>query len=117
MIMADRGAYIAALSDGLPRLHRGRAAEPVGQIASFNGWSDTVRSALVWLGEADPLETQEVARAEDPEVNEIQIMRDAWVREFGTGEAAGVLTAGGGQPLQRNHPQRLGARISPPGAA
>ena len=117
LIMADRGAYIAAcLTICRAYIVAGRPNR-CGQIASFNGWSDTVRSALVWLGEADPLDTQEVARAEDPEVNEIQIMRDAWVQEFGTGEACRRAAAGGGQPLQQNHPRRLGARISAPGAA
>ena len=78
------------------RLHRGgahrcRAYQAAGepnrqaQIGSFNEWSDTVRSALVWLGEADPLKSMETARAEDPEANELQIMLDAWVREFGSG--------------------------------
>jgi hypothetical protein len=55
-----------------------------------NEWSDSVRSALVWLGEADPLKSMETARAEDPETNELQIMLDAWGREFGSGEGKGV---------------------------
>ena len=36
-------------------------------LASFEEWSRLVRSALVWLGRADPVATMEQARAEDPD--------------------------------------------------
>ncbi len=55
-IDASLRAYFAAgRPNGAPRL------------ASFEGWSDTVRSALIWLGKADPVASMELARAEDPE--------------------------------------------------
>ena len=55
-ILANRGAYIAAalticrayIAAGRPNL------KP--RLNSYGEWSDTVRSALTWLGEADPVE-------------------------------------------------------------
>ena len=35
-------------------------------IASFADWSNLVRSALVWLGCADPADSMEAAREDDP---------------------------------------------------
>ena len=66
-ILANRGAYIAAalticrayIAAGRPNL--------LPQLASFGEWSDTVRSALVWLGEADPVKSMDTSRADDPE--------------------------------------------------
>ena len=41
-----------------------------GKLAKFGDpfeeWSDNVRSALVWLGYADPIETMNLAREHDP---------------------------------------------------
>ena len=34
-------------------------ADDLAQMIGFDEWSNTVRGALVWLGEADPLETQQ----------------------------------------------------------
>ena len=31
--------------------------KPAKRLASFEGWSDTIRSALIWLGQCDPVET------------------------------------------------------------
>jgi len=38
--------------------------EPFG---SFEQWSDTVRAALVWLGESDPVRTRKFIEADDPQ--------------------------------------------------
>ena len=82
MIMANRGDYIAAALTVCRAYQVAGRPDRQAQIGSFNEWSDTVRSALVWLGEADPLQSMETARAEDPEINELQIMLDAWVRRI-----------------------------------
>lgn len=65
-VAADRGHYIAAcltivlayVAAGSP----GRLSAP----ASYREWSNRVRSALVWLGEDDPLVTVEELREDDP---------------------------------------------------
>lgn len=85
MVMADRGKFIAAALTicrayavaGYPRQCR--------PLASFEDWSRVVRSALVWLGQADPVETMEQARADDPETTALRSLLRAWRNEF-TGE-------------------------------
>jgi hypothetical protein len=85
-ILADRGTYVAAA------LTVCRAYIVAGQpdkqkpLASFEGWSDTVRSALMWLGESDPGDSMEVARREDPERIEIDEVLLAWAEALGTGK-------------------------------
>ena len=55
-ILANRGNYIAAaLTICRAYIAAGRPNQ-LPQLASFGEWSDTVRSALVWLGEADPVD-------------------------------------------------------------
>ena len=64
-VLADRGAYIAACFT-ICRAYvvAGRPA-PARKLASFEGWSDTVRSALIWLGRADSIDTIETALEAD----------------------------------------------------
>jgi putative DNA primase/helicase len=47
-------------------VHAGKP-DRLKQQGSFEEWSDLIRSALVWLGEADPAESISVARKNDPE--------------------------------------------------
>jgi Primase C terminal 2 (PriCT-2) len=85
-VLADRGQYVAAA------LTVSRAYIVAGQpnklprLASFDAWSDIVRSALVWLGQADPVDTVAVARAEDPDLQNLTTLLEAWREEIGTGE-------------------------------
>ncbi len=44
-----------------------------------------MRSALIWLGEADPVDSMEATRAEDPERVDLRGMMEAWVSEFKLG--------------------------------
>jgi hypothetical protein len=77
-VLSNRGRYVAScltivrayLSAGSP----GR----LPKLASFGGWSDTVRSALVWLGCPDPAESIEHVRAEDPDELKRRAIFDAW---------------------------------------
>ena len=83
MILADRGAYVAACST-IARAYQvaGRPGR-MSQIGSFNEWSDCVRSALVWLGEADCIETMDDARAEDPHRLAQEALLAEWRNVFG----------------------------------
>ncbi len=65
-VLADRGKYIAAAMTVVRAYRVAEHVEPLPRLASFEGWSDMVRSALVWLGCADPCITMEKAREEDP---------------------------------------------------
>jgi putative DNA primase/helicase len=77
-IMRDRGKFVAAILTFV------RAYIVAGQpgrlppMPSFAGWSDTVRSALVWAGEADPASTNTAARDEDPNRAKLAAMLGAW---------------------------------------
>jgi len=77
-VMADRGKYVAAaLTIARAYIVAGRPGK-LPPLASFEAWSDIVRSALVWLGCADPIETMEAARADDPELSKLSRVMLAW---------------------------------------
>ena len=64
---ADRGRYIAAaLTVVRAYMTAGRPGLLPGIGDPFAGWSDNVRSALVWLGKTDPVDTMEEGRKNDP---------------------------------------------------
>lgn len=92
-VLDDRGKYVAAcltivrayIVAGQPNL--------ADKLASFEGWSDTVRSALMWLGCDDPVMTMESARAEDPELDRLASVLSAWAEAFGTGAGSGRTVA------------------------
>jgi hypothetical protein len=84
-VLADRGKYIrAALTICVAYATVGRP-DLKPKLASFEGWSDAVRSALTWLGEDDPVLSMEQSRAEDPTRIEHETMLDEWSREIGEG--------------------------------
>ena len=112
-IMANRGAYIAAALTVCRAYQVAGRPDRQAQIGSFNEWSDCVRSALVWLGEDDPLQSMETARAEDPETNELQIMLDAWAREFGCGKDKGVTLQEVANACNETHQGETGTSSTP----
>jgi putative DNA primase/helicase len=63
-VLADRGAYVAAALIVCRAYHVAGRPGRAKPIASFEDWSDTVRSALIWLGKADPVKAMDSARAE-----------------------------------------------------
>ena len=84
-VLADRGAYIAAaLTICRAYIAAGRP-NPADRLASFEGWSDTVRSALIWLGKADCVASMDAARDEDPELRGLRDILSAWVEAIGIG--------------------------------
>lgn len=100
-VFEDRGVYIAAaltivrayLGAGCPD-----ARPPLG---SFEEWSRLVRSALVWLGTADPVDTMEAARAEDPEIGAMREVFAGWAKAIGPNSpvsAGDIITAAEANP-------------------
>ncbi len=82
-VLDDRGSFVtAALTIVRAYLAAGSPAR-LPPIASFPTWSDTVRSALVWLGCADPVATMEAAREDDPELSELKQVIGAWHSHYG----------------------------------
>ena len=89
-VLADRGAYVAAcLTICRAYVAAGRPGK-LTRLASFEAWSDTVRSALVWLGKADPVELIDTSHAEDPERLSLAALHREWAAVFGTGSARAV---------------------------
>jgi hypothetical protein len=84
-ILADRGRYVAAI------LIIARAYIAAGRpgllppIQSFGDWSDIVRSALVWLGCADPAEAMRDNFKDDPERQIHSEFMQAFVDNLGDG--------------------------------
>lgn len=82
-VLADRGAYIAAaLTIGRAYVCAG-SPDQLPKLASFERWSDLVRSSLVWLGCADPCLSMDVARGEDPIRSARAAVFAAWQKELG----------------------------------
>lgn len=77
-VLVNRGIFIAA---ALTVVRAHMAAGYPGRtpsLAGFEQWSRLVRSALVWLGRADPAATQEDLRVADPAVAALDLVMQAW---------------------------------------
>lgn len=61
--------------------------QPLRTFGSFEGWSNRVRSALVWLGEADPLLNRTHIEDADPAHRKLRSLLLAWFAEFRTAPA------------------------------
>ncbi|ACI52289.1 conserved hypothetical protein [Gluconacetobacter diazotrophicus PA1 5] len=88
-IMADRGGYVAACLTILRAWMGSGAALDLPPLASFEGWSRTVRAALVWLGRADPCLSMQAAREDDPERGELREILGLLAQAAGTGRHCG----------------------------
>jgi putative DNA primase/helicase len=82
-VIANRGRYIAAALT-ITRAHAaaGHPCTP-SPYASYEEWSATVRASLMWLGCADPLQTQEDVQDEDPEKIILLAILE-WLVNFGS---------------------------------
>jgi len=56
----------------------GRPAQSIKPFGSAPDWSALVRSALVWLGRADPVETQNRLRQNDPVASRLAQLLNSW---------------------------------------
>lgn len=77
-ILADRGLFVAAALIIVRAYVVAGCPNQLPALASFEDWSRLVRSALVWLGKKDPVETMNRARADDPTANMIKNVLVAW---------------------------------------
>jgi putative DNA primase/helicase len=82
-IQRNRGSYIAAcITIARAYIAAGRPGK-LPPLASYEGWSDIVRSSLVWLGYPDPVDTMTKARAADPVRQDRGRAFAAWRDELG----------------------------------
>lgn len=83
-VRGDRGAYIAAcIIIARAYIAAGRPNR-LPALASYSEWSDIVRSAIVWLGFADPLDTMAGARGADPVRQDRALIFEAWHADVGS---------------------------------
>jgi hypothetical protein len=92
-VFADRAKYVAAALTVVRAYFVAGQPNKAPHLASFEGWSDTVRSALIWLGCEDPVVTMERARVEDPTLVTLRQMLSAWCDAFGTGRGTARTAA------------------------
>jgi putative DNA primase/helicase len=82
-IMADRGKYLSACLI-IPRAYI--LAGMPGLLPPLNGfvnWSNFVRSALVWLGQEDPVGCLDAICDDDPGKQNLRVVVDAWKTAIG----------------------------------
>ena len=78
VVMADRKTYVVAALTVLRAFQVAGRPKQVPRLGSFEVWSSRVRDALIWLGEADPVATMEVARASDPRLTAAVSVLTMW---------------------------------------
>ncbi len=109
-VLADRGRYVgAALTVVRAYIAAGRPGL-LSPLASFEDWSGTVRSALVWLGKADPCKSIETAREDDPELGDLREVMTLWAEAFGQDRRTArdaAEAAGARKPTQIGEPTDL----------
>ena len=76
LVIGDRGIYVTACLTIVRAFLLVGCPEKLPQLASFGTWSDLVRSALVWLGCADPAKSIQEVRRSDPVLETLrQVLR------------------------------------------
>jgi putative DNA primase/helicase len=75
---------VAALTI-LRAFHAAGRPEPEGvaPLGGFEDWSLLVRNALIWVGCADPVASQEKLRKDDPDKTELEDVMTQWLDVFG----------------------------------
>jgi putative DNA primase/helicase len=83
LIASHRGKYTVAALTVLRAYHVAGRPKPATPLGSFEEWSAWVRSALIWLGEADPVTTMEKVRASDPQLEQMTTVIQQWTSVLG----------------------------------
>jgi hypothetical protein len=82
-VLENRGAYVAAALTIARAYRAAESPEVCRPIGSYGDWSQTVRAPLIWLGQADPIDSMETARMEDPELMSIRELFGHWREQLG----------------------------------
>lgn len=93
VVLQERGPYIAACLTIVRAYILAGKPGRLAPLASFEDWSDTVRSALVWLDEDDPCVTMKIAHDNDPIRVAFAAFAHAWAKEIGTGQGNQMTAA------------------------
>ena len=85
-VLANRGLYVAAALTIVSAYMQAGCPDQARPLASFEDWSRIVRSALIWLGRADPVDTMNAAREDDPIALTLLNLLTAWHDATGSDE-------------------------------
>jgi putative DNA primase/helicase len=90
-VLNNRASFIAAAII-IARAYRAsnRPASNCVSLGGYEDWSEWVREPLLWLGEADPVESMDAARASDPARAAARELLERWRRVIGMGKAVSV---------------------------
>jgi putative DNA primase/helicase len=77
-VLANRGLYVAAALTIVSAYIQAGCPDQARPLASFEDWSRIVRSALIWLGRTDPVDTMNAAREDDPVKLTLLSLLSAW---------------------------------------
>lgn len=82
-VARDRGNFVSAVLTILFAYANAEFPAKLKPLGSFEDWSNLVRSALVWLGQADPCETMEEIRASDKKRDSFNRLFAVWYDAVG----------------------------------
>lgn len=77
-VLSNRSAYIAAAITIARAYIAAGKPEMCGPLGSYGGWSDIVRSPLIWLRREDPVKSMDKAREEDPVRRAVNTLIEIW---------------------------------------
>jgi hypothetical protein len=83
MVTVNRGAYVAAALTVLRAFHVAGRPQQRHPLGSFGDWSRTIRDALIWAGEADPMDTVSEVKANNPARQALGAVIEAWAATLG----------------------------------
>lgn len=83
LVLAHRGRYIAAAMTMVRAYLAAGQPGKLPPLASYGAWSDMVRSAIVWVGCGDPVETMKETRDSDPVLAALRTVLECWRSVFG----------------------------------
>jgi putative DNA primase/helicase len=116
VVLAERGKFVAAvLTIAKAYIDAGAPDQRIEPLVGFAGWDSLVRSALVWLDRADPIDTQEDTRDDDPEIVRLRDFVLAWRDAIGVNHpvTAGELVERAYESFIDDEPaERLHAALS-----
>jgi hypothetical protein len=60
-------------------------------LGNFEDWSSWIRNSLIWLGHADPVDTMDQVRADDPELDRLSTVLVDWAHIVGAEEVTAAV--------------------------
>jgi len=83
-VLENRGRYLGACLTIALAYRAAGMPDKLVPLASFEGWSDSTRSALQWLTEQDCCDGMEALRREDPGLEAAGALLQAWHQTLGS---------------------------------